>query len=393
MDWEKERICSMALGKVFGFEPRVAAALIQHLGSAGAVFDLSPSQRDELLGPYSKHKGALDERLLEDSAQDYFRLSRMNAYYVACNEDSFPLALQAIPDPPVGLYVRSDTPPERLFGSGRPMVGVVGTRDVTPYGLRQCEKLVQALSAVQDAPGVVSGLAFGVDICAHRAALRLGLPTLAVMATGVDAVYPWQHRNDAFQMESTPGCALVSDYPPGTRALAIHFIRRNRIIAGLSRATLLVESKEKGGGMITARLAFDYGREVYAVPGRMEDACSQGCNRLIAEKVAEAVHTPEKWIQAMGFSLKGCGKAREAPRRGDVCDPAVRERYEGRLPPEDVALVAKILSLIGRESGITPGQMAGNLGCPEVKVSTLAAMLEADGLIEVDLLRRCRLNA
>ena len=269
----------------------------------------------------------------------------------------------------------------------------MGTRNATPYGLRQCEWLVQALSGVKEKPGVVSGLAFGVDICAHRAALCAGLPTWAVMATGVDALYPWQHRDDALRMEIQPGCALVSDYPLGTGALAIHFIRRNRIIAGLSRATLLVESKDKGGGMITARLAFDYGREVYAVPGRMEDACSQGCNRLIAEKVAEAVCTPGQWIDSLGFSCSGRSAVRPDACSGASDGRSAGERYAGRLPPADISLIVKMLALIRSDSGISFGQLAARLGCPEVKVSTLAAMLEADGLILADLLGRCRIHA
>ena len=373
MDWTKERICSMALGKVFGFEPRVALALVENLGSASAVFDLSLSQRDELLGPYCKRKGELTDRLLDESAREYERLSRMNAYYIAYREPAYPLALKEAPDPPVGLYVRSSTPPERLFDASSPVVAIVGTRDATPYGLQQCERLVSALAMVGVKPVIVSGLAYGVDVCAHRTAMRCGLPTWGVMATGVDTIYPWRHQDDAFRMESTSGCALLSDYPLGTSAMAIHFIRRNRIIAALSQATLLVESKEKGGGMITARLAFDYGRDVYAVPGRMGDVRSQGCNRLIAERVAEAVYSTEQWLDSLGLSVRG-------PAFG-----------QGRAPVKSgETLRDRMLGLIQAECGISLEQIAQELGCSEVQAASLATVLEADGLIRVDLLRRCR---
>ena len=385
MDWKNEKICSMALGKVFGFEPRLALALVRHLGSASAVFDLPLSQRDELLGPYSKYKGQLTDRTLDEAAEEYERLSRMNACYLAYSEPAYPSALKEASDPPMGLYVRSSTPPESLFGGTSPVIAVVGTRDATPYGLQLCERLVAALAGVEPKPVIVSGLAYGIDICAHRTALRSGLPTLGVMATGVDDIYPWRHRNDALRMESEPGCALLSDYPLGTGALAIHFIRRNRIIAALSQATLLVESKEKGGGMITARLAFDYGRDVYAVPGRVGDVRSQGCNRLIAEKIAEAVCSPEQWLSSLGFVVRGPGpKAGEAER----VVPST-----GRMSRSDTDLCAQMLSLIQAECGITLDQLAVHLHCSEVKLSSLAALLEADGLIRVDLLRRCRINS
>ncbi|MBP5538567.1 MAG: DNA-processing protein DprA, partial [Bacteroidales bacterium] len=238
---------------------------------------------------------------------------------------------------------------------------------------------------------IVSGLAFGIDMCAHRTALRYGLPTWGVMATGVDTIYPWRHRDDAIRMESQPGCALLSDYPLGTGALAIHFIRRNRIIAALAKATLLVESKEKGGGIITARLAFDYGREVYAVPGRMGDVRSQGCNRLIAGKVAEAVCSPEQWLDSLGFVVHGPGAGRGSSPIGSGGTECVIPGSE-RVSRSDTELCARMLTLIRTECGITLGQLARQLHCPEVKLASLASVLEADGLIRVDLLRRCRIN-
>ena len=124
---------------------------------------------------------------------------------------------------------------------------------------------------------IVSGLALGVDITAHAAALEGGLPTVGVSPVGIDDVYPRRHVPFVERMCATPGCALVTDYPPGTFPAAFSFIRRNRIIAGLAGSTVLIESRIKGGGMITARLAAGYGRDVFAVPGRIDDIRSQGC--------------------------------------------------------------------------------------------------------------------
>ena len=380
----------MALGKVFGNQPRISLALVEHLGSASAVFELSASARNDLLEHSGQFRGMLGDDLPDEAERDYNRLSGMGATCLAYTEASYPTALRDCPDAPVCLYVRSATQPDLLFAPERPVIAVVGTRDVSPYGMQQCGRLVRALSAVEPSPVVVSGLAYGVDICAHRTAMECGLPTLAVMATGVDAVYPRQHRADAARMAERPGCALLSDYPLGTAPVALHFIRRNRIIAALSRAVLLVESKEKGGGLITARQAFGYGREVYAVPGRMDDVRSQGCNRLIAESVAEAVSSPEAWLASLGLKA-----SRPAARtQVNASSPVSLSRiYEGRLRKEYVELAARMLLCIQGECGIDVRQLSDRLQCPQVLLSSLLALMEADGLIVMDLAGRCRINA
>jgi DNA processing protein len=122
------------------------------------------------------------------------------------------------------------------------------------------------------------------------------------MATGPETVYPIRHTDFAENLCHIPGCALVTDYPPGTAPLAIHFLRRNRIIAGLSEATVLIESKIRGGGMMTANLASSYGRDVYAVPGRIDDLCSQGCNYLIGSKIAESITGEKEFIRSLGMT-------------------------------------------------------------------------------------------
>ncbi|MBO7509779.1 MAG: DNA-processing protein DprA, partial [Bacteroidales bacterium] len=168
---------------------------------------------------------------------------------------------------------------------------------------------------------------------------------------------------------------------------------------------LLVESKEKGGGMITARLAFDYGRDVYAVPGRVGDVCSQGCNRLIAERVAEAVCSPEQWLDSLGLVTRRSGRGGPPIRSGVTPSLGSRESAgpdarranpvipgPDRVSRSDTDLCARMLTLIRAECGITLEQLARELHCPEVKLASLAAVLEADGLIRVDLLRRCRIN-
>ena len=232
---------------------------------------------------------------------------------------------------------------------------------------------------------IVSGLALGTDICAHRTALECGLPTIGVMATGPESIYPYRNESTARQMISTPGCALITDYPPGTAPLAIHFLRRNRIIAGLSQATILIESKIKGGGMMTSRLAFSYSREVYALPGRADDIRSQGCNRLLREKVAEPLTSIEELMDSLGMKI--------SRKRNRISDRDILDRlYSESMNPEDMEMMHSILSLIRKEREIHIEDIAYSTGIPYRNVSKLCALMESDGLLSTDLLQRCSIR-
>ena len=246
------------------------------------------------------------------------------------------------------------------------------------------EKIVKAMALTGENPPIISGLALGVDITAHRTALDNGLPTIAVMATGPDDIYPYRHRYDAEKIISAPGSALITDYPPGTAPLAVHFLRRNRIIAGLSKSVLLIESKAKGGGLMTCRLAFSYNRDIYALPGRADDLRSEGCNELIRKKIAEPITSLGALADSLGMKIK------KAPA------PSISNRlesiYGGRIPDEDIGLMFSIIMEIRRTRGIAVDELSENLGIGFVKTMELTGMLEIDGIITIDLLRRCSIN-
>ena len=247
--------------------------------------------------------GLADNRGKRKKEEELTDLEKIGISFSAWNSASYPPLLKECADAPVGLYIRSVTPARELWNpSGN--IAVVGTRDLSPYGKEWCEKAVTAIASGNEKPSIISGLALGTDICAHRTALDNGLPTIGVMATGPETVYPYRHKEFAERLWQTPGCALVTDYPPGTAPLAIHFLRRNRIIAGLADATILIESKSRGGGMTTSRLAFSYSRDVYALPGRADDVRSQGCNRLIREKIAEPLISIEDLIGSLGLEKR-----------------------------------------------------------------------------------------
>lgn len=377
-----ERVSACTLNRVFGYEPRIASGLIRGLGSASSVFELSKKELTSLLGPFSKYRDRLCDASREETATELERLSSSGCCFVSLTEECYPSLLKECEDAPAGLYVRSSSPPEEIF-NGRASISIVGTRDISLYGKEWCPRIVEALAHTPEPPRIVSGLAFGVDITAHMAATAFGLPTVAVLPVGIDDVYPSAHRVAAEKIAASPGSALITDYPPHTGAVAVNFLRRNRIIAGLSAATILVESKIRGGGMMTARLAFGYGRDVLVLPGRIDDIRSQGCNLLIHDKIAEPIVS----LEALGGIL-GLGKS-AAVHRKDI-RAEVLERYgeDGG----DGKLLSSIAGLIAGKRGITVEEIGRECGIGYGKALSLAGMLESDGFIDTDLLQRCTIH-
>ena len=336
---------------------------------------------DELLGPHNRYRGLMSMKAVDQAAKELADMESRGISFVGWSEEDYPPLLQECEDAPIGLYVRSTTPMDELWKPQK-RIAVVGTRDITPYGREWCVRTVDGLARCKEKPAVVSGLALGTDFCAHKAALESGLATIGVMATGPEAVYPYRHKEFAERLCSTPGCALVTDYPPGTAPLAIHFLRRNRIIAGLSDATVLIESKIKGGGMMTCRLAFSYSREVYALPGRADDLRSQGCNSLIRSKIAEPIISIEDLTDSLGLNRTGI-----CSRNG--IEEVVESAYRSILSTEKTELAVTLLTMMKKERGITVEELAQDTGISYSMIANMAAMLEADGFISVDLLQRC----
>ena len=369
------------MNRIFGFEPKIGLEILAHLGSAQALFGLDSEGLNELMGPYSKYRSLIRTEAVNAEANELTRLVDEGIDFCGWTEDTYPDMLKECEDPPIGLYVRSSTPLDQLWKPRR-RISVVGTRDITPYGREWCDKVVRAFARSSERPVIVSGLALGTDITAHRAALDYGLPTIGVMATGPDDIYPYRHRDFAKRLVATPDCALITDYPPGTAPIALNFLRRNRIIAGLGEATVLIESKIKGGGLMTCRLAYSYNREVYALPGRVDDIRSQGCNELIRKKIAEPITSEEKLIESLG--LTSLGKSTPAG-----FEARLRAAYGSTFPPERLAMMADILRAIASNRGIAVDDIPDATGIGFRTVSELTGILEIDGFIFIDILRRC----
>ena len=379
----KEKSCLCAMNRIFGFEPKIGLELIAQLGSAASLFNLNDKELDLLLGHLPKYRDRITRAAVEAEERELEYLQSSGITFCGWTENCYPDLLKECEDPPVGLYVRSSTPLTELWAP-RTRIAVVGTRDISPYGKEWCEKVVRSLAHTDSSPVIVSGLALGTDITAHKTALDEGIPTIGVMATGPEEVYPFRHREFAKRLVSTPGCALISDYPPGTSPVALNFLRRNRIIAGLSEATLLIESKIKGGGMMTARLAYSYNRDVYALPGRVDDLRSQGCNELIRRKIAEPITSEKDLLESLGLTSR-----RKAP--ASSLDLRIESAYKDILSPERIRLVKCIIRTIMSRRGITVDELPAATGADYRTVAELTGILEIDGLIYIDLLKRCRI--
>lgn len=286
---EHERAYWLAWSQVPGVGPTLLFRLKNHFGSLKVAWD-APAQElmaVEGIGDQTAHEIVTGRsplqpgELLEQHVQT-------NPHFWTPADDEYPQLLREIPDPPPVLYYRGQVNADENRGSV-PAIAIVGTRTPSDYGKRWTQRITKAL--VQAGLTVVSGLADGVDAEAHRSCLKEGGRTIAVVGTGVNIVYPWTNRRIAEELVQKG--LILSEYPAGTKPDRAHFPRRNRIIAGLCRAILVLEAPVKSGALITARLAIDYNRDVYALPGSLDNASSLGCLHLIhqgAQMILDEYH-------------------------------------------------------------------------------------------------------
>lgn len=282
MNTESEIFSSLMLSRMLGLTQAQARALLQYYDTAEAAFaDDAPVS--EIWARAKSNRTAVAvarERVLAEL--DFCRAHNVRVIPFSSNEYPRLLKSDEVADAPINLFYCGNAPLDR-----RHILSVVGTRHITEYGKDFIEKLIAELANLVPDVLIISGLAYGVDIHAHRAALAHGLDTVAVLAHGHDRIYPGMHRQTANEMTRHGG--LLTEYFSGTVPDKGNFVRRNRIVAGMAQATLVVESAEKGGALITAHLASGYGREVMALPGRVTDLYSAGCNRLIRDNKATLV--------------------------------------------------------------------------------------------------------
>lgn len=337
----RERRALMALNALPDIGPVRLAALLEAFGGEPARI-VQASERElaavDRIGPklaQAIHQGA---RGFDAEAEER-RLERLEARWVSLLEDSYPEPLTRLEDHPGGLYVRG---PYRF---NQPAVALVGTRRPTLYGRAVARRLAAELA--EAGLCIVSGLARGIDTEAHEGALSVGGATVGVLGCGVDVVYPPESR-ELFQRVATAG-ALLSEFPLGTQPDKKRFPQRNRIIAGLCEAVIVVESDRHGGSMITARFAAEYNREVFAVPGRIDQVSSRGCHKLIQEGAALVTGSRDV-LEALGYS--GQLELSIGPATGPDGDP------ESRPAPEVLDGQGQSLRGLQRQAGLSPEEQA-----------------------------------
>lgn len=272
-----EKLYQIALGLVPGIGDVTAKNLIAYCGSAEAVFKDKKGHLQKVPGVGPKMIVAIQKAdVLPQAEAVWHNCEKQQIDVLHYTDKTYPKRLKLVADCPNLLYVKGE-----LVEWPRTLA-VVGTRQATHYGREVTERIVQESSTLQLC--IVSGLAYGIDITAHRAALKHQTPTVGVLAGGLDRIYPSAHRKTAEDMQ-TQGC-LISENPPGVEPEPHFFPARNRIIAGLSDAVVVVEAASKGGALITAHIADSYNRVVFAVPGNLNNSHSEGCNLLIRNQKA-----------------------------------------------------------------------------------------------------------
>ena len=270
---DNELLFLLALQKIEGVGDIVAKKLLLHCGSAETIFKTKASQLSSIDGVGNVLLKNLKNKSVFAEAENELKYIRENNINVSFYKDeTYPDRLKHCIDSPVLLFTAGN-----LNFKNRKIISIVGTRQITSYGTDFCKKLIEDLAPLN--PIIVSGFAYGVDIVAHQTAMDLNLQTIGVLAHGLNQIYPKTHSKYVAKMEQNGG--FMTEFWSNSNPEKENFVRRNRIVAGISEATIVIESAEKGGSLITANLANDYNRDVFAVPGRTSDKLSQGCNNLI----------------------------------------------------------------------------------------------------------------
>ncbi|MBO5698798.1 MAG: DNA-processing protein DprA [Bacteroidaceae bacterium] len=297
---QQEIVNAMALTYIKGITQTTALQLYQAAGSATAVLNLSEELQKQMpTQSWEKIKRAITEgkaKAIERAETEWKFCEEKNIQMLTFNDDNYPYRLREISDAPLVLFHKGTA---NL--NAKRIISVVGTRKITEYGKDICRTFLPELQRRLPDTLILSGLAYGVDICAHRICLENHLPTVGILAHGLDRIYPSLHRDTAAQMTQHGG--VLTEYMSMTTPDKGNFVRRNRIVAGMADATIVVESAEKGGALITANLAFDYARDVFAFPGRTTDKYSQGCNKLIAEQKASLITSADDFIRLMNWEV------------------------------------------------------------------------------------------
>ena len=331
----------------------LARNLIAYVGSIEGIFSepLKSLVKIPGIGEVNARRLKNDE-VFKKAEKELRFIEKNNIQALFYSDKNYPRRLKNCVDAPLLIFTKGN-----LNLDEEKVISIVGTRNATDYGKNACENLIQQLAERNYKILIVSGLAYGIDIHAHKSALKYQLPTVGVVAHGLDKLYPSLHADVAGKMMDNGG--LVTDFPSGTKIDPPNFVRRNRIIAGLADATLVVESAEKGGALITAEIAMSYNRDVFAFPGRIGDLYSKGCNQLIRNNGATLIETIDDLEYFMGWEK-------------ETNEKVIQSSLFTELNPDEEKLVA----LLQKGGEMFIDQISAEMALPVSRTSAMLLNLE-----------------
>lgn len=358
---DEEFIYSIALPLIPGIGHIGAKRLVDGMGSATNVFKLRHELAEHLPGINPSIANLLDcPEALKRAEQELAFITKNKISCLTLKDEAYPSRLRECEDAPLSLFFKGDADLNQLH-----IICMVGTRRATDYGKQFCADFLQDLKELCPEVLIVSGLAYGIDIHAHRAALANQLPTVGVLAHGLDRIYPAVHRKTAVDMLKEGG--LLTEFLSGTTPDRYNFVSRNRIVAGMSDAAIVVESANKGGSLITADLANSYHRDCFAVPGRTTDSASQGCNELIRDNKAALIQSAEDFVKAMGWTCTA---------------PSPNENVQRELFPDLSEEEQKLVSILSSRGELHINTLVVESDIPVNRTSALLFELEMKGIVK-----------
>lgn len=361
----QEVFYTMALTRLTNFNFQQAVELYRAAGSAQKLYEHRHDVGDIIEDCTPRLIAALkdwgDAMKRAETEVKYMEEHKIQAFTLL--DDDYPQRMKECIDAPLVLYYKGNADLNQLM-----TVSIVGTRHITRYGEDVCRKFIRELHELCPQVLIISGLAYGVDICAHRQALESGYDTVAVLAHGLDQIYPFHHRDTAAEMITRGG--LLTEFMTQTNADKANFVRRNRIVAGCADATIVVESAAKGGSLITAEIAQSYNHPVFAFPGNVGSPFSEGCNYLIRDNGAALITSAEDFVQAMGWET-------DAKRKQTLTEGIERELF-----PELSDNEQKIVNLLQQTNDLQLNILSVKAGIPISQLTALLFNLEMKGVIK-----------
>jgi DNA processing protein len=350
----------IALSMIPGIGGVLARNLVAYVGSVEGIFRESANKLTKIPGIGEVNARRIKEtNILSQASAEIEFAQKHDIEIFFYLDESYPVRFRQCADGPIVFYKKG-----RVNLDNQKIISIVGTRNASEYGKQLCDELLRDLAAKGHQLLVASGLAYGIDIQAHKSALKYNLSTIGILGHGLDKLYPSAHVKTAKAMIENGG--LLTDFPSNTKIDPSNFIRRNRLIAGIADATIVIESGEKGGALITADIASSYDREVFAFPGRATDPYSKGCNRLIKNNLAALIENATDLEFQMGWEISSTKK----------------QPFQHQLFIDLTNEETTILNILKREEKSFIDIICQESGMPMSKVSAILLNLEFKGAVD-----------